>query len=473
MRRTTNLTTITLMGLALMSPTAAGTAGATCRGEVATVTGADGTDIVGTAGRDVVVTNGSRSVWTSDGDDLVCVTGPDRRRARVVTIDAGAGNDVVDGTATASWPVVGQLGTGQDLFLGGDGPDAVFTGAGERWGPNDTERDVIASGGGADSISSGMAAGGTRFVNPDSVDLGDGDDDLSWTTAGTWVPQAAISGGAGTDTIRADVGAVTYTIDNAAGELRQVAETIVRWEAMEDFDVSAYGSDGTVTLLGGPGPERFTLYGWSTTVTADLGAGDDSLLIDKIPEEGSRLDGGAGHDGLTTGHDEELSWDLAGAAITVGTSRALPATGFEDAQLTAPLVELWGTAGPNRLSFVASEAVLRGRGGDDTLGLGINNLDFGEYYWSFKPRTTDLAGGAGDDRLSTRRQSDDHLSGGAGADVLDSSGGHDRLLGGPGRDLAEAGVGDDTIRGGPGKDLVDGGQGRDGCVAEREQRCEH
>jgi Ca2+-binding RTX toxin-like protein len=247
---------------------------------------------------------------------------------------------------------------------------------------------------------------------------------------------------------------------------------MVRWEAMEAFVVHPTDSDGLVTLVGGPGSERFTVFGWLTTVTADLGAGDDSLLIDKLPEEGSRLDGGAGHDGLTTGHDGELSWDLTESAIKVGADRALPATGFEDAQLTAPLVELRGTAGPNHLAFVASHAVLRGRGGDDTLELGTNNPDFGEFYWGFKPLTTDLAGGAGDDRLATRRKSDDRLSGGAGADVLSSSGGDDRLLGGPGRDRATGGGGDDVVVGGPGKDSVDGGPGRDRCVAERERRCE-
>lgn len=109
MRRTTPLTAVGLLGLALLAPTSAATAVAeTCRGDAATIVGQEGRTASGTEGRDVVVTNGATQVETLGGNDLVCVTG---KRWAWIAVATGAGDDFFDGTGSAQ-PVFADLGTG-------------------------------------------------------------------------------------------------------------------------------------------------------------------------------------------------------------------------------------------------------------------------------------------------------------------------------------------------------------------------
>lgn len=70
-----------------------------------------------------------------------------------------------------------------------------------------------------------------------------------------------------------------------------------------------------------------------------------------------------------------------------------------------------------------------------------------------------LTGGAGDDRLTGGRGAD-RLSGGTGDDRLDGGPGNDRLSGGAGSDVLTGGAGRDRLAGGPGTDFVVAADGR-------------
>ena len=164
--RTTTLTTAGLLGLALLGPLpVANAAGETCRGEAATIVGSPGNPallgsdgVTGTEGRDVVVTNGAFKVSTLGGDDVICVTAGGASSVKRVLLDAGAGDDVVDGTTAPDWIVQAELGEGADRFEGGDAGNFV-RGAYSDAAPADTERDVIVGGDG--SMGSTAASSGT------------------------------------------------------------------------------------------------------------------------------------------------------------------------------------------------------------------------------------------------------------------------------------------------------------------------
>lgn len=502
MLRTTTLTAIcTALAATIVVPAPilvpAGAAAATCRGEAATLVGS-GYTLVGTEGRDVVVTNRSQDVKTLGGNDLICITGPDQGAGsyRPVTLDAGSGDDIVDGTAADSWPVDAQLGTGADRFEGGAGGDRIQAGSVTGWPSvtQDGDSDVVITGGGADSVTSGTAG----QPNADVVDLGAGDDSVSWRSS-RWVSGAAIDGGdSGSwgDSIALVLPPGDSTLDttpaDGSGELRGAA-ALARWSGMERH----YLSDGaagaaSVTLAGGGAEDRISVSGavpvlaalgagddslylaralpGDARVEADLGVGDDLVAVSRVLPAGSRLVAGPGRDGLTMGSEEHaLSWDLAGDGIAVGSAWTIGTNGFEDATLMAPRVELWGTGGSNSLAFVSCDGRLRGRAGGDTLRV-TWDLTF-ELYKSCNERSV-MVGGAGSDRLHSRGRTADRMTGGAGDDRFEARSGRDTVLGGPGRDTAEVGNGADRFLGGPGVDRVDGGAGRDTCRAERVKRCE-
>ncbi|MEQ9828321.1 Ig-like domain-containing protein [Pectobacterium aroidearum] len=63
--------------------------------------------------------------------------------------------------------------------------------------------------------------------------------------------------------------------------------------------------------------------------------------------------------------------------------------------------------------------------------------------------------------LSSAKDGNDILNGGAGNDILFGQGGNDTLIGGEGNDLLYGGAGDDILIGGPGGDTLIGGAGAD------------
>jgi uncharacterized repeat protein (TIGR01451 family) len=103
---------------------------ASCRGNVATITGTAGADtLIGTAGPDVIAAlGGNDTIGSLGGRDLVC---------------AGRGNDYV-GAGTAADRVLG--GAGQDRLIGRGGPDLLKGNAGN---------DLLKGGRGADRLRGG------------------------------------------------------------------------------------------------------------------------------------------------------------------------------------------------------------------------------------------------------------------------------------------------------------------------------
>jgi Ca2+-binding RTX toxin-like protein len=472
---------------ALLAPTeiSATVTVTTCRGEPATIVGEAGRDIIGTPGRDVVITNRSQEVRTLEGDDLVCVTGPDSPPdvSHPVEVDLGPGDDVLDGTAARSWPVQATLGPGADLFEGGSGDDDVSTGAFEptSYDHLDAEEDVVRAGAGRDSVTSGEVG----RSNHDVLQLDAGPDSVRWS--GTWGGGSPIDGGADGALLHTTT-AAPARLDVPAGELQLGTAPPLVFTNVHSFLLVVDGPGVSMGVVGTPGTDHIAVWGDPlTTVTAGLGAGDDTMALLRAPTSASQLDAGSGTDELHLGSAEHpLALDLASGELRIGeTVSAAPS--FENAQLLAEEVDLAGTPKDNSLIAVGCRIELHGRGGDDLMRHTID-WDWETYLFGCDGRLTASGGGGrdlidghtGNDRIEAGAGRDevlggggaDRIHGGGGADTLDGRGAGDVVLGGAGRDRLSGGTGKDRLAGGRGADRADGGAGRDRCSAEHRTRCE-
>jgi|GEM_PF-2853944 len=193
------------------------------------IRGGEGTDtLVGSSGNDAIflddgfspsATGGARLdsvevINAGDGNDVVDLTS-DRYTYGDVTIDGGAGNDVVWGNA------------GNDLLIGGSGDDNLYGSGGS---------DTLLGGTGNDTLNGG--------VGSDTLDAGDGNDLV--VAKGSEMAGDVMHGGAGTDTLSIQLTASEYT-----------AAVRAELVAFKQFIAEHPGETFTFTTLGGATADGF------------------------------------------------------------------------------------------------------------------------------------------------------------------------------------------------------------------------
>jgi len=475
-----------------------------------TITGGDGNDtLLGGSGNDVITGGrGNDTARLGSGDDTF-VWNP------------GDGSDVVDG----------QDGLDTLLFNGADVSENMSITA--NHGRVNLTRNVgnvtmdlsgmehiqLAAGGGTDNIAIGDLTGtGVTEVTIDLAAIGTtvgdgqtdtvtvngtaGNDTISVVAVGTTVvvnglaeqvsllhtdtgsvqDVLAINAGAGNDTIDASglpAGVVGLTIDGGAGN-----DTIT-------------GSAGNDTLIGGDGND--IVNGGRGNDVALLGNGNDTFIWN--PGDGSdTVDGGAGTDTLVfngasasenidikaNGPNARLSRDVGNVVMdltaveniqlaTLGgvdnvTVEDLTGTAVKQVAIDlggtpgatggdgqADTVNVAGTAGDDRISVVSSgsSVVVNGLAAQVT----IKNADSDD--------SVVVNGGDGNDTINASGlhagQVALTINGGNGNDTITGSAGNDLVIGGTGNDVASLGAGDDTFvwNPGDGSDTVNGGAGND------------
>ena len=418
MRRTTPLTAATLLGLALLSPTAAASAaGETCRGEAATLVGT-GPVLTGTEGPDVIVTGSAETVNALGGADLICIAG-----VRVV-LDAGAGNDAVFSRVAgeANHDVV-SLGAGDDAAFvassevasdagldGGDGSDRLALTTGDTAIGLDLTAQTLTT-----------SLGSSRLASFESTSLATGTGKVTYR------------GTAGDDLLTLTPGAATpVDISTEAGQDGIVVEpaTIAAGSRLD-------GGNGRNKLIAAAGTGQMTL---------DLR--QDLLVVD-------------GRSMTATGIQDAFL--IATDVVMVGDQRG------NNLSFAGCHADVRGEHGRDRLVNAydgyfekytfdcATETRMSGAGGADYLrgGQGVDRL----------------VGGTGTDEIFGRG-GDDRIRGNAAGDTIDGGEGRDDIRGGGGPDHLDGTYAADTLIGGGGRDTADGSRGRDRCVAERESRCE-
>ncbi|MDA0185096.1 hypothetical protein OJ997_32630 [Solirubrobacter phytolaccae] len=362
------------------------------------------------------------SVTAGGGDDEVRVQG----LLDGLTIDGGAGNDTLFGSASAD-TLVG--GSGDDLVDGQQNTDTLTLGAGNdtvQWDPGDGN-DAVAGDSGTDTLrfnganiaeQLALVANGThaRFTrNVAAIDL-----DL------TTLEQVAVRSLGGADTLTvghlAGTGVRGVSVDLAGfdGTGDAAADRVIV-DGTEGPDKALLATDGTAGIVDGLSVDvRATNMEATDTVTAALADGDDSAQASAAPTGASQVgvDGGAGTDTATyTGTPND---DTIGVAPNGGP------------------VAAYAAGAPTFNATAVESFLVKGNSGNDTLS-GLNGIS--------ALTTLTMDGGTGDDKVG----------GGDGADLI---------LGGSGNDVVDGNRGVDTVRGGSGNDRVQWDPGDQSDVVE-------
>ncbi len=308
-----------------------------------------------------------------------------------VSVDGGAGNDTITGSAYR---------------------DTLFGGAGD---------DVITTGESADTVDGGEGS--------DTIILHDQDFAISNIITD--------SGTSGTDTLVLGNGTDTYRIQgdfSAADGIEVIDGSSVSGELLGTRDSVADFDFTGITMIGvdeiGGTSNNDTIIGSEGDDTIEGKSGDDTLY------------GGAGNDQIDGGNDNDTIYGAGGNDSIDGDS------GEDSLFGDAGDDQLYGGSGEDTLYGGADNDELGGGSGNDTLFGGASNDEL-----EGNSSNDTLYGGANDDTLYGGSGAD-VLSGDDGVDTLIGAEGDDTISGGIGDDVLEGGIGADTIYGGEGVDRV-------------------
>jgi Ca2+-binding RTX toxin-like protein len=394
----------------------------TCHGQPATLVGDQHVAVLrGTPRADVIVTNGANNVGARGGDDTICVTGRPRPGS-LISIDAGAGDDVIDARSQHTRTYF-LLRGGADTVWGGTAADSVFAGG--------SGTDRVWTGTGADTAGIGADA---------RVHLGAGDDRINAYRPNN---RAVLDGGAGEnylDVTPAPGGA--WTLDNRKGQALVDDAKAFSWTGFTTFDLTNFDDSTSLMFRGSDRDERLLRANRldGVPVALLLGGGNDHLSL-KADLPGT-FDGGSGRDTVTIAgargdrHDHaevDLGGGTFAATSTSASYASFPIAGMEVLHLRSFVhADVTGSAGDDIVSVVHGCGLeFSGLGGDDR----ITEVDFDESCGVGASNRVVARGGPGDDDL----------------------------LGGPT---------DDDLRGDEGVDTARGAAGSDLCDAETRVECE-
>ena len=424
-----------LIAATLLTAPTAHAAAETCQGRPATIVGTPGQYVLsGTEGDDVIVTNGATPTLGHGGNDLICVTGGTSPLLEV-SVDAGAGDDVVDASAVNSRVGV-ELGAGSDTYSGSLHDETVHGGTNGFDGGRaaDTERDTITTGaGGTDRVVSGSER---TVLNTDVVVLAGGGT-LAWI--GPLAAGGRLDGGpAGGSTLAFEVGSGHVFLDAREGVAGQDDARNLRWTGFDRFEVGGGTSrtPSSFLFLGTDRDEELSVRfddAHSVRQHVDMGGGDDILWLghdDDVGRKGSTYAGGEGRDHVAMWAGRSLDVDLAsGRMVTRHKGRKVRSelTGFETQLVGARKLVLQGTKSADELRFYACRATVHGRGGVDDIRQSRGD-DYFEGGLRCKPQRIRLFGDGGNDTLRGTL-GDDVLVGGRGRDTIEGNGGRDRCSG--------------------------------------------
>ncbi len=370
-----------------------------------------------------VTTSGANSEFalTANGVETLSVAGDksasfkaDLAALKNVTVSGSAGLSLMATVADTLESVNTSATTGA-VSVTIDGSKATYTG-----------------GSGVDTVSLATATALTK-----AIDLGAGDDSLSFGTVEVRGSTAALSGGAGTDTISMSVAAA-----NALDDSKQ--SFITNFERLTLNDQAKVAADVTLNLAN---------LGFTNYVTTSGTDGAKSLILDKMANGGTVVLTGA-----TTG-SEGIKVNIADAAT--GTSDVLnvvlsSAGDLQAGKLTAANVEtiIISTVDTDQvknadaLALIADKATSVNLSGSSDLKLDtsastkVTSIDGSamtgglDVISANTTSATTIRGGSGNDKLSAATGTTaDVLLGGSGDDTLTGNAGLSKLTGGAGNDV--------------------------------------
>jgi Ca2+-binding RTX toxin-like protein len=261
------------------------------------------------------------------GNDTVNASGV-TQPAMLLTIDGGAGNDVLIGSAGADLLIGGD---GNDRIVGGGGNDVALMGAGDDtfvWNPGDGS-DIVEGQAGNDTLQfNGANVGENIAISPNGSrvlltrDVGTVTMDLNAIE----VINVAALGGADTITVNdlSGTGTTAVNIDlNGAGSHTgdgQADNVFVNGTVGNDA-VSVYGDQKGVTAVGLAATVNITgAEAARDRLTVNGGSGDDVIEASGLSANAILLseDGGDGDDVLIGGNGSDTLTGDAGDDVLIG-----------------------------------------------------------------------------------------------------------------------------------------------------------
>ncbi|MFS0738102.1 hypothetical protein ABC347_13720 [Sphingomonas sp. 1P06PA] len=383
------------------------------------VTSATGPNIVGTSAADFIIGDERNNTLRGQGgDDFIIGRGNPAGTFNIDNIQGGAGNDTLVG------------GAGDDLMRGNEGVDRFFGGEGSD---RVSFFEVTATQGVVANLATGIISN-DGFGN---VEL-----------------MSSIEG----------LGGSTRFADSFTG----------------DDNANLLLVDSADTAIGAGGDDQFQSSG-SLTGGGLIDGGDGFDVINAITID-RQLDSDG--DGIADSENAQAGVvvDLRDGFLIDGFGNTQTLVSVEGTGGSGLNDTLRGTDAANLFYFSAGTDTIDGRGGTDTLQIGLARADIvvrrvdggytiaesgGSITTVFNVetvRTTD--GEFAIDSLvapasTTPTEGDDVLTGTAGDDVIDGLGGNDTINGLGGNDQLFGGAGIDTIDGGDGNDFLVGGAGAD------------
>jgi len=441
------------------------------------VLGGEGADVITTgAGADVIVGDNGIVEFTSELLTLVQTTQSDV--GGIDTITAGNGANVVFGglggdvitTGLGSDLILGDSGSatfaagvlthvasvdmaigGSDVIEAGEGDNTILGGAGLNRVTTGAGRDVVLGDSGVADFD--VVAGASRLRKIETVDAGIGGVDTVQTGSGADLIFGGADGdtllAAGTDTaadvVVGDSGVATF---DDAGVLATIATTSPTVGGDDDITTG----DGADVIFGGVGSD----------------------FIDVSRQTGSALGTDAGRD-VVLGDNGSVSY-VAGVLVSIQTS---------DAEVGAADT-IWAGDGANVvLGGVGADIITTGQGADLVIAdNGILLFGLGGLLSSIASMDPSIGGndhvtsGAGDDVVIGGFANDD-IQSGSGEDVVFGDGGEVLFEGlkrvritSTGGDLGgsddiESNQGADVVIGGPGEDFLQGQDGDDVVIGDQ------
>ena len=401
-----------------------------------------------------------------DGDDFIS-------NARGVVF-GGSGNDTI--AIVSGWD-----GGSNSRIYGEDGDDYLVGSADEMYGGADNDIFEINSSIRPDATLSGGAGtdtlrvAGTANQGEERLDLramtlsgfeilsSDPEPDINWEPGQTGYNHYVLRAGQ-----LAAMGPVTLS-----SQAERVFRVEIDMDDLTAFDLATattYGSwqqaEGDIVVIIGDGDaEEISGSAWGESISGN--GGDDTLVGGA---NGDTIDGGAGDDLIIAGD----------SSVSDGADIARGGDGNDTLVGGYYLDTLEGGAGDDEFRIFADDRadVVDGGPGTDWLNLAAAfhafdvNLRDGTWTWRtlsdpFVPITgIERVTGSPFDDFLLGGDADETLEGGEGADTIEGGDGNDLILAGTpsffdGNDIGRGGRGNDTLAGGNGRDTLEGGEGDD------------
>jgi hypothetical protein len=344
-------------------------------------------------------------------------------------VNAGSGNDTVQGAASVTGVLALFGGDGNDSILGGNANDTIYGGFGNDTMIGAVGNDTLFGEDGNDLFGDPSTAANGVADDPgaDFYNGGDGIDQFVWETGdGNDIIQGGVDGADILRFLGADATADAFTVTQA-GAAPTHLNVVLAAETVDTHGVEQ------VILTGRTGADTVTVNDLTPTelehLVLDLTAGDADAVT---------VNGRAADDNILI------------TTSAAGTVNLLGLPGYD-----IRLLNVAGGAGADTLT-------VNGNDGNDV----IKSVDGVEAQVNIV-----LNGNAGDDFLSADATlnggtGDDFLEGGSGDDVINGGAGEDTMIGLAGADTFDGGTEFDTILilGTSGDDRIDANQTATGTL---------